>query len=105
LSTIQKLNLWGQNLRDVTVLSNLPNLEVLVLTVNSINSLQAFQNLPNLKELYLRKNQIPADLDELRYLSKLRNLKVLNLAENPMSEPKGGLPCYRQLVLKFIPWL
>lgn len=59
----------------------------------------------NLRELYLRRNQIPVDLNELTHLSKLRNLKVLNLAENPMSEPKTGLPCYRQLVLKHMPWL
>lgn len=27
------------------------------------------------------------------------------MAENPISEVHGGLPCYRQLVLKYMPWL
>lgn len=44
-----------------------------------------FQNLYNMRELYLRRNYIPADLEELSYLTGLKNLKVLNLSENPMS--------------------
>lgn len=59
----------------------------------------------HLRELYLRRNQIPTDLQELRYLSTLRNLRVLNLSENPISAEQGGLPCYRKVVLKHVPWL
>jgi hypothetical protein len=59
----------------------------------------------NLKELYLRRNFIPANLHEIRYLTGLKNLKVLNLGENPISATQGGIPFYRSVVLKYIPWL
>lgn len=53
----------------------------------------------------MRRNFIPADLMELRYLTGLKNLKVLNLAENPISAEQGGIPFYRSVVLKHLPWL
>lgn len=102
MDRIVKLNLWGNNLTDVSVLSKIPNLEVLALTVNQITSLKDFQGCPQLKELYLRRNQIPGSLQELRYLSELTQLKVLNLAENPISTE---LPHYRLMVLKHTPQL
>lgn len=30
---------------------------------------------------------------------------MLNLSENPISAEQGGLPCYRKVVLKHVPWL
>ena len=59
----------------------------------------------NLRELYLRRNNIAANLEELECLQNLRNLKVLNLAENPISAEHGGLPHYRTCVLHFLPHL
>ena len=59
----------------------------------------------NLRELYLRRNNIAASLEELECLQNLRNLKVLNLAENPISADHGGLPHYRTCVLHFLPHL
>ena len=105
LHLIQKLNLWGNDLHDVSILKNLQSLEVLALTVNQITTMKDFSNLYNLRELYLRRNYIPPDLMELRYLSGLKNLKVLNLGENPMSAEHGGIPFYRSVVLKHLPWL
>ena len=102
VNQITKLNLWGNDLCDVSILKNLTNLEILALTVNQIPSLKYFQTCTKLKELYLRRNNIPADLDELRYLQNLRNLKVLNLGENPLST---DLRDYRMYVLKNLPWL
>lgn len=64
-----------------------------------------FANLYSLRELYLRRNFIPPSIQELRYLTGLKNLKVLNLGENPISADNGGIPFYRQVVLKHIPWL
>lgn len=58
-----------------------------------------------LRELYLRGNQIAANLEELEHLSSLKSLRVLNLAENPVSSSHGGLPHYRLCVLHFAPWL
>ena len=105
LHIIQKLNLWGNDLQDVAILKNLPNLEVIALTVNQIDSLKDFAPLHNLRELYLRRNFIPASLHELRYLANLKSLKILNLGENPISAEQGGIPFYRQVVLKHLPQL
>ena len=42
LHQITKLNLWGNNLSDVSILRNLTQLEVLALTVNQITTLKDF---------------------------------------------------------------
>jgi len=75
---------------------------VLALTVNQIESLKDFQFCPKLKELFLRRNNIPASLLELSYLRALKSLKVLNLSENPIATK---LPQYRLMVIKNIPSL
>ena len=102
VNQIVKLNLWGNDLCDVSILKNLSSLEILALTVNQIPSLKYFQHCTKLKELYLRRNNIPADFEELKYLQNLRQLKVLNLGENPISTE---LRDYRIMVLKTMPWL
>jgi Leucine-rich repeat (LRR) protein len=102
LHQIMKLNLWGNNLGDISIIQSLPNLEVVALTINHITSLKDFQFCYKLRELYLRGNKIPADISELQYLRQLRSLKVLNLAENPIS---SILPFYRTVTIKFLPWL
>ena len=102
LHQIVKLNLWGNDLCDVAFLKNLPNLEVVALTVNQLSTLEDFQQCYKLKELYLRKNSIPADVRQLDYLSTLSSLKVLSLIENPISRL---LPNYRLMVLKYLPQL
>ena len=58
-----------------------------------------------LRELYLRRNNIVASLDQLEYLQSLTSLRTLSLAENPISSAHGGLPHYRVCVLHFVPWL
>lgn len=77
----------------------------MALTVNQISTLKDFQNLYKLRELYLRRNNVSSNLDELKYLSGLQNLKVLNLGENPISSDQGGLPFYRLTVISHLPWL
>ena len=42
LDMVKNLNLWGNEISDVSVLSNLPNLEILSLSVNKITSLNDF---------------------------------------------------------------
>ena len=86
-------------------MKNCMSLEVLALTVNQITTMKDFSGLTNLRELYLRRNFIPPDLMELCYLTGLKNLKVLNLGENPISMENGGIPFYRSVVLKHLPWL
>ena len=48
--------------------------------------------------LYLRKNCIQ-ELKEIKYLSNLKNLKVLWLWDNPCIETQN----YREIVIKILP--
>ena len=72
LNAIIKLNLWGNDLGDVSILSNLTNLEILALTVNQISTLKDFSQCLKLKELYLRRNNIVANHLELNSLQNLQ---------------------------------
>lgn len=40
LSDVKSLNCWGQDLADVSILSQMPNVEVLSLSVNQISTLR-----------------------------------------------------------------
>lgn len=97
---LTKLNLWGVDLTDVSLVGEMQALQVLSLSVNNISNLEPFQNLRNLQELYLRRNNI-ADLSQLSYLTNCRNLRVLWLSENPIS----NVPFYREMVIKCLPSL
>ncbi|KAJ3184020.1 hypothetical protein HDU85_001871 [Gaertneriomyces sp. JEL0708] len=100
LSSIQNLNLWGQNLTDVSALRRVQNIEVLSLAINSISSLAPFRDLPKLTELYLRRNNV-SDFRELNHLRNLSNLRVLWLNENPVAQS----PNYRLEVIRALPQL
>jgi len=102
LSNVKKLNCWGADLDDVTVLRRLENVEMLSLSLNSIESLADFQHCKKLQELFLRKNNINS-LRELLWLKDLGKLKNLWLAENPCSEENGCK--YRQTVIHNLPQL
>ena len=73
-------------------------LEVLSVSVNSISTLKDIGECLNLKELYIRRNCVES-LDEIDYLTPLRNLKIIWLAENPVAT----LPGYRNYVLNKLP--
>ncbi|CAG2170632.1 unnamed protein product, partial [Oppiella nova] len=88
----------GSELRDVSIVRRLPNVEVLSLSINHITSLSDFAACGHLQELYLRQNKIQ-DINELLYLIDLQELKKLWLAENPCSEFDN----YRSTVLKALP--
>lgn len=100
LDSIKNLNLWGNDLDNVSVISELPNLEVLSLSVNRISTLRDFADCPRLTELYLRKNSIP-DLSEVQHLAGLKQLRVLWLCDNPCADT----PNYRLIVIRFLPHL
>lgn len=100
LEDVKSLNLWGQDLTDISILGRLPNVEVLSLSVNRISSLKDFSNCSKLQELYLRKNEV-ADLAEVYHLAGLQDLRVLWLSDNPCAE----LPQYKATVLKILPQL
>ena len=98
LSQIKNVNLWGNDLDDLSVLAELPAVEIVSLSLNKITSLRDFAHCPRLAELYLRKNLI-ADLTEVNYLVRLPYLKVLWLSHNPCAEHKF----YRQYIIKTLP--
>jgi len=98
LSMVKKLNCWGADLTDVSLIGAMPNVEVLALSVNQIKTLSHFKNCARLQELYVRKNNIN-DLREVCYLKNLSSLKNLWLADNPCAEVEG----YRHTVLRALP--
>lgn len=97
-STVKKLNCWGSELTDVSILRKMKNVEVLSLSVNNINNLADFQYCLSLQDLFVRKNNIK-DLNEICYLQGLPNLRNLWLGENPCAEKEG----YRLTVLRALP--
>ena len=82
ISAIEKINLWGNELEDVSLLRDMPNLRIISLSVNKLNTLEDFAFCPKLKELYLRKNEV-RDLNEISHLVNLPFLDTLWLEENP----------------------
>ncbi|XP_031837280.1 uncharacterized protein LOC116429037 isoform X2 [Nomia melanderi] len=97
-SAVKKLNCWGTELTDVSILRKMKNVEVLSLSVNNISTLADFQYCLSLQDLFIRKNNIK-DLNEVCYLQGLPNLRNLWLGENPCAEKEG----YRLAVLRALP--
>ncbi|XP_076293746.1 uncharacterized protein LOC143215477 isoform X7 [Lasioglossum baleicum] len=97
-SAVKKLNCWGTELTDVSILRKMKNVEVLSLSVNNINTLADFQYCLSLQDLFVRKNNIK-DLNEVCYLQGLPNLRNLWLGENPCADKDG----YRLAVLRALP--
>ncbi|KAL2087516.1 hypothetical protein ACEWY4_016344 [Coilia grayii] len=102
LESVKKLNCWGCNLTDISIFSEIPNIEVLTLSANKISSLEHISSCQNLTELYLRRNDIQT-LSELCHLKGLARLRVLWLAENPCCEADPAK--YRLTVLRTLPSL
>eukprot|EP00746_Dinoflagellata_sp_MGD_P162997 gnl/MRDRNA2_/MRDRNA2_90817_c0_seq1.p1 gnl/MRDRNA2_/MRDRNA2_90817_c0~~gnl/MRDRNA2_/MRDRNA2_90817_c0_seq1.p1 ORF type:complete len:385 (+),score=64.91 gnl/MRDRNA2_/MRDRNA2_90817_c0_seq1:55-1209(+) len=100
IDLVKNLNLWGNELSDVSILREMPNLEVLSLSVNHLSSLKDLVHCSNLAELYLRKNDI-ADLGEVRHLGHLRKMRVVWLSDNPCATH----PHYRQYIIQQLPEL
>ncbi len=87
LQKITKLDVWSSDLEEVSMVKELPALEICSLSLNKITSLKYFVYSHNLTELYLRKNNI-SDLFEVRNLINCQKLKVLWLWDNPIAQHK-----------------
>ena len=98
LSEITKLNIYGEDLEDISILSSMPKLEYLSLSCNNISSLSSLSNCIYLREIYLRNNNI-SSFEELNNLRNLFNLKVLWLDGNPICDDNF----YRKKVLNILP--
>ena len=98
--SIKNLNLWGNNIDDITLLSEMPFLEIISLSVNHIKDLSVFSKLKNLKELYLKDNQI-SDFNQIEHLKNCPKLDILCLTDNPICKQSN----YRQKILEILPHL
>ena len=58
LTSIKNLNFYGADLNDVSLLKEMPNIEICSLSLNKITTLKDFASLKKMSELYLRKNMI-----------------------------------------------
>ena len=97
---IKNLNLWGNNIDDISLLSEMPSLEIISLSVNHIKDLTVFSKLKNVKELYLKDNHI-SDFRQIEYLKNCPKLETLCLLDNPISKQQN----YRQKILDILPFL
>ena len=64
IKNIRALNLWGNKISDISILSELPSLEIISLSSNQIKDISAFKKLKNVRELYLKDNQI-TDINQI----------------------------------------
>jgi hypothetical protein len=98
ITDIKKLNLYAEDLLDISLISRMPNIEVLSLSSNQISSLSPLTNCLNVREIYLRNNNIDS-FKELDHLKHLLNLKVLWLEGNPICNDIY----YREKVFNILP--
>ncbi|KAH3797511.1 cilia- and flagella-associated protein 410-like [Dreissena polymorpha] len=100
LESVRKLNCWGSEIEDISVVRQMPNLEVCSVSVNDITTLEDFEYCMNLQELYVRNNKIE-NLNEICHLKKCEKLRILWLADNPCANRAN----YRSTVLRNLPFL
>lgn len=97
ISEVTELYLSGNQIDDLSVLSELEGLEILYLYDNSVSDLSPLSGLTSLRELELGGNQI----SDLSSLSELNQLEVLYLYDNSIDnlDPLNGLTNLKQLYL------
>ena len=98
LESIKTLNLWGLNLTDLSILSQLPLLETISLSNNQIKDISIFKTIKNIKELYLAENHI-SELNQIDNLKNCKKLEKLVLKGNPVANN----PNYIKKILEILP--
>ena len=83
LTEIENLQFNHNRITNIRYISKLTKLKTLSLSVNQINDFSYLSNLPNLETLYLCDTEIQ-DKD-LKFLSKIKTLKYVDLMTNPVS--------------------
>lgn len=98
--SIKQLNLWGLQVSDISILSKLPLLETISLSMNQIKDISIFKNMKNIKELYLSDNQI-SDFGQIENLKNCQKLEKLVLKGNPIINESG----YPKKIIEILPQL
>jgi len=101
LKSVLRLNCWGSGIKDVSLVRELVNVEVIGLSCNEVSTLKDFAYCQKLRELILRKNNIK-NISEISHLQGLPNLTNLWLEENPCVESTHN---YRKVVIRALPQL
>lgn len=94
---LTSLNLYGNQITDVTALSSLTKLEELSIGNNQISNIGALTNLVQLKSLVLNQNQV----EDISVLSRMTKLESLWLSYNKVSDirPLANLTQLETLML------
>ena len=100
ISGLLALNINGKSINDISILSQIPSLEIISLNNNDINNLSAFKNLKNLKKLSLKGNRIN-DFNQIDFLRYCPKLEYLKLKDNPIEKEKN----YYKIILDKLPKL
>lgn len=82
LTKLRELNLFGNEIDDVSQLQRLTNLTSLNLATNNISNIEPLRNLTNLEELQLNGNNIR----DIKPLSNMLNLKKLFVNGNKIND-------------------
>lgn len=77
------LQILGGRFTDLSFLQEFPQVRILDLSHNEIEELRFLQNLKYLEQLYLANNNVVNE--ELKHILHLRELKSLDLYQNPLS--------------------
>ena len=97
---IKSLNLWGNQISDISILSEFPSLEIISLSTNQVKDITVFTKLENIQELYLKDNQI-SDLNQIENLKNCKKLEKLVLKDNPITTN----PNYIKKIIETLPQL
>ena len=100
IELLTKLNFWGNEIGDVSIIRYMPQLEIISLSLNKIKTLKWFARMENLIELHLRENLIE-DIEEIKYLINCPKLRILSLSGNPISKELN----YRDIIINKLPQL
>ena len=85
ISHLKNVNLCLFEIDNLTILREMPNLEIVSLSHNKVSTLKDLSYCQKLQEIYIRKNAI-CDLQEVGHLARLPHLRVLWLSHNPCAE-------------------
>jgi len=76
------LNLWNNELTDISGIKLFKNLEILYLNYNNIKSIKSLKNLTKLQQLYLDNNK----LNNISVIKNLNNLEYLYIGNNEIKD-------------------